>query len=422
MRPGSVAGAGPGEQLGEAGGPDAPHRGGLQPAGRTGGREEQISEQTFPAGGITPCCRPSPPPGWGTILPRCMVNTGHAGIPAAGRTGGAQTSPPTLTVPRRCTPAGCCGQRARLSGCSQAGAEPRCYTGRSQTFSRGARRQPCPLGRQQRGRGVRQHPHQCPPTPVLQSHRPGLPAQRPVPLARHRRCGRRALPPSLCSALPAAGTSLLAPPPAPAPRWGEACGHAGLSVAGCRQQQSWSKGSASIPLALAHLSQGRWSGESPVPRAGCWEKGPPAAWDSRKPPKCVWGSGRAGSPRAATELPAPRDLAARVGAELCCLLPAARRRRCWRASGGRASQGPRWRSCHPVCACLARRQKGRGVWGLLGRGLGRREAFPGRMGLQIAPQLLGADLEVLLPVARSEWAMCVQLARAASCGRVISTN
>lgn len=190
-----------------------------------------------------------------------------------------------------------------------------------------------PVGAAAAGQGGQAAPTPMPP-PVLQSHRPGLPAQRPVPLARHRRCGRRALPPSLCSALPAAGTSLLAPPPAPAPPWGEACSHAGLSVAGCRQQQSWSKGSASIPLSLAHLSQGRWSGESPVPRAGCWEKGPPAAWDSRKPPKCVWGSGRAGSPRAATELPAPRDLAARVGAELCCLLPAARRRRCWRASGG----------------------------------------------------------------------------------------
>lgn len=234
-----------------------------------GGREEQISEQTFPAGGITPCCRPSLPRG------------GHHSAPVHGEyrpcwhpssrqdRGGPDFTPHTHrpSQMQRRAPAGCCGQRAKLSGCSQAGAEPRCYTGRSWTFSRGARRQPCPLGRQQLGGGGQAAPTPMSP-PVLQSHRPGLPAQRPVPLARHRRCSRRALPPSLCSALPAAGTSLLAPPPAPAPRWGEACSHAGLSVAGCRQQRSWSKGSVSIPLSLAHLAQGRWSGESPVPRLG----------------------------------------------------------------------------------------------------------------------------------------------------------
>lgn len=147
-----------------------------------GGREEQISEQTFPAGGITPCCRPSLPRG------------GHHSAPVHGEyrpcwhpssrqdRGGPDFTPHTHrpSQMQRRAPAGCCGQRAKLSGCSQAGAEPRCYTGRSWTFSRGARRQPCPLGRQQLGGGVRQHPHQCPPrfsSPTGQAYQLSVPCR-----------------------------------------------------------------------------------------------------------------------------------------------------------------------------------------------------------------------------------------------------
>lgn len=96
--------------------------------------------------------------------------------------------------------------------------------------SRGARWQPCLAHAARRGGSVGSGSTN-PRAPVAWLHRPGPAARCPVLLARHRG-GRRVLPPSLRSALPAARTSLLAPPPAPAPRRGEACGPAGLSMAG----------------------------------------------------------------------------------------------------------------------------------------------------------------------------------------------
>ena len=74
---------------------------------------------------------------------------------------------------------------------------------------------------------------------------------------------------------------------------------------------------------------------------------------------------------------------------------------------------PRWHPCHPVCECFVRRREGIGVRGLPGKGSGRREAFPGGIGVQTAPgfpQLPGAAPEVFLLVASGEGAVHVPAA------------
>ena len=163
-------------------------------------------------------------------------------------------------------------------------------------------------------------------------------------------------------------------------------------------------------------ARGTGGGQSPIPQAGPWEKGPPAVWDSSKPLKCVWGGGQAGSPRAVTELPTPGDLAACVGAELCPFSASCAEMEMLRASGSRASHAPTMAFMSPRLQCPACRQKGSGVQGLLGRGREGGRLFPaGRSCKQhrVSLQLLGADPEVLLLMARSERAMRVRLARAA---------
>lgn len=126
-------------------------------------------------------------------------------------------------------------------------------------------------------------------------------------------------------------------------------------------------------------------GQSPVPQAGPWEKGPPAVWDSSKPLKCVWGGGQAGSLRAVTELLTPGDLAACIGAELCPFAASCAEMEMLRASGSRASHAPTMAFMSPrLCAPCLQAEGKRGS-GAPGKGSGRREAFPSRTELQTAP-------------------------------------
>lgn len=184
------------------------------------------------------------------------------------RHAGAQTSPDTLTVPRRCG----VGLLRLLQG---AGGSELSFQGAAKQ-DRSCESVPAALGFLPRGTpaalpgthgpsgqqcGVRQHPPWCP-------HSPAPPARPTLSVPRAARSAPRQPPCSssfsvLCS--PHARTSLLAPPPVPALLQGEACGHAGLSTAGCGQQQSCSQGSASTLLPTAHLPQGRGAMEGGEP-------------------------------------------------------------------------------------------------------------------------------------------------------------
>lgn len=293
------------------------------------GREGQISEQIFPAGESPHAAAPARGP------PSCPGAQRGQAMLASRWHAEARTSPDTLTVPRRHG----AGLLQLLWG---AGVNEPSFRGAAkQKQSRDAAPAAlsflpwgtpaalpvtrCPSGRQ---RGVRQHPPGAPAPPALLAgptrsvpHAArSAPRQPPCSSSFSVLCSRRRQdqpPRSSSHSSPTMRGSLR-------PRGAE---HGRVHAGAVLEQGLCLHPTPHCPFSPG--ARGDGGGGEPHPSGrGPREREQPVVRNGGKPLNCVWGGGQAGSLQAATELPAPRELAACAGAELCCLLPATRRRRC----------------------------------------------------------------------------------------------